>query len=74
MDCAKFWMGHTVHPLGYDKFYNDQEYVRKQYLIAEKYLNIISKPTEQERPDTQERITKLEADFEELRRRFETRG
>jgi len=27
-----------------DKFFNDFEYVRKQYLIAEKYLNIVSSP------------------------------
>lgn len=48
MDCAEFWLGHTVDPLGYDKFMLDQEYVRKQYLIAEKYLNIISTPTTRE--------------------------
>ena len=39
MDCAEFWLGHTVDPLGYDKFFNDFEYVKKQYLIAKKYLN-----------------------------------
>lgn len=72
MDCAKFWLGHTVDPLGYDKFYNDQEYVRKQYLIAEKYLNIISTPLERERPDLQKRIEKLQAEFAELKQRFES--
>lgn len=67
MDCCEFWLGHTVDPLGYDKFYNDQEYVRKQYLIAEKYLNILSttlaaeevKRQEQELKKMQERLTKL---------------
>ena len=42
MDCAEFMLGHIVDPLGYDKFYNDQEYMRKQYLTAEKHLNIVS--------------------------------
>jgi flagellar basal body rod protein FlgC len=28
--------------LEYDKFYNDSEYMERQYAIAEPYLNIIS--------------------------------
>jgi hypothetical protein len=46
MDCVKFWCGQVgeIDPLKYDKFYKDTEYVRNQYLIAEKYLNIISNP------------------------------
>ncbi|MFH0849230.1 MAG: hypothetical protein V1857_06990 [archaeon] len=48
MDCAEFWLGHTVDKLGYDKFYNDNEYVKKQYLITEKYLNILTNPPESE--------------------------
>lgn len=73
MDCAEFWLGHTVDPLGYDKFFNDKEYVRKQYLIAEKYLNIISVPSpseevkrqEDEIKKMQERLAKLEAVYSE---------
>ena len=44
MDCVMFWMGHgyKVDPSGYDKFWENQEYVREQYLIAEKHLNIVS--------------------------------
>jgi hypothetical protein len=69
MDCAEFWLGHTVDPLGYDKFYLDQEYVRKQYLIAERYLNILSSPIDARRQEDQERIRQLEgklAKVEEL--------
>jgi hypothetical protein len=46
MDCVKFWcdlMGQvdTGH-LQYDKFYENSEYMERQYAIAELYLNIIS--------------------------------
>jgi hypothetical protein len=66
MDCAEFWLGHTVDPLGYDKFYQDQEYVKKQYLIAEKHLNILSMqpPTEQ--------VQQQQKEIEELRQRLTT--
>jgi len=44
MDCAKFWSGRLsgLDREKYDKFYQDAEFVRNQYLIAEKYLNIVS--------------------------------
>jgi hypothetical protein len=47
MDCVKFWGGlfweiDAAH-LGYDKFYNDSDYMERQYTIAEPYLNIISR-------------------------------
>jgi len=44
MDCAKFWSGRLsgLDREKYDKFYQDEEFVRRQYLIAEKYLNIVS--------------------------------
>ena len=73
MDCAEFWLGHKIDPLGYDKFYNDQEYVRKHYLIAEKYLNVISTPpiVQEATERTHERIKRLEAEFDEFRRKFE---
>jgi hypothetical protein len=39
--------------LEYDKFYNNSEYMEKQYAIAEPYLNIISgTPTDREAPPT----------------------
>ena len=73
MDCAEFWLGHTIDKLGYDKFFNDVEYVRKQYLIAEKHLNIISVPQageevkrqEVEIKQMQDRLEKLEAIYSE---------
>ena len=67
MDCAEFWLGHTVDAMGYDKFYNDQEYVRKQYLIAERYLNIISTPLTRESAEERERMDRMENELLELR-------
>ena len=59
MDAVEFWLGHTVDPLGYDKFYNDTKYVRQQYFIAEKYLNIISNP-QADTAQQEDRIKPLE--------------
>ncbi|MFH0848629.1 MAG: hypothetical protein V1857_03930 [archaeon] len=73
MDCAEFWLGHTVDPLGYDKFFNDFEYVKKQYLIAEKYLNIISQPQEGKVVKEQaERLQEIEERNRTLEKKFET--
>jgi hypothetical protein len=68
MDCAEFWLGHVVDPLGYDKFHLDQEYVRKQYLIAEKYLNIISTPPGAMSEKEQEKLLGLINEMEQLKR------
>jgi len=65
MDCCEWWLGHTVDKLGYDKFMLDQEYMRKQYLVAEKHLNILSNPTDRRQED-QERIRELEGKLEEV--------
>ena len=72
-DPVEFWLGHIVDKLGYDKFYNNFEYVKKQYLIAEKHLNIISVPQageevkrqEVEIKQMQDRLEKLEAIYSE---------
>jgi hypothetical protein len=44
MDCAKFWSGRLsgLDREKYDKFYQDIEFVRNQYVIAEKHLDIVS--------------------------------
>jgi hypothetical protein len=62
MDCVEWFLGHVVDPLGYDKFHLNKEYVRKQYLIAEPYLNIISRQAEttQKQQAQEERISYLE--------------
>jgi hypothetical protein len=65
MDCAEFWLGHTVDPLGYDKFFQNQEYVRSQYMIAERYLNIISNA-----PATQDIVKRYEDKYVELMQKF----
>jgi len=73
MDCCEFWLGHTVDALGYDKFYNDKEYVRKQYLIAERYLNMVSNPLpSEEAKKDQERIGQLERELLEVKRVLES--
>ena len=61
LDCAEFWLGHTVDPLKYDKFYKDKNYMPTQYRIAEPYLNIITAPsTSQETEEQKQTIAKLE--------------
>ena len=69
MDACDFWLGHTIDKLGYDKFYQDREYVQKQYLIAEKYLNIISRPevSEEQRHQEQETVLKMRRELDEVK-------
>ena len=45
---VEFFMGHEVDPLAYNKFYKDEEYIRRQYRIIERRLNIISNDPEVE--------------------------
>jgi hypothetical protein len=61
MDCAKFWMGHTVDPYNYVKFMDlEPEYMLKNAKIAAKYLNIISGGAAMtEGPMTMERLLKI---------------
>jgi integrase len=69
LDCAEFWMGHTsqLDPNKYDKFYMDQEYMRAQYKLAEKYLNIISGAiSHQAEEKTKEQISLLQEQVKEL--------
>jgi len=68
MDCSKFFAGQvgSIDPLKYDRFYQDESYVRDQYLIAENCLNIISmKPTPS--PEDQKRIQTLEEEVKSQR-------
>ena len=51
----EFFMGHEVDPLQYDKFYEDLEYTRRQYLIIENRLNILSKDP---------KVEEIKSDFE----------
>ncbi|MCJ7506336.1 hypothetical protein MUP05_07720 [Candidatus Bathyarchaeota archaeon] len=73
LSCCEFWLGHIVDPLGYDKFFNDQEYVKKQYLIAEKYLNIISRPgvSDEQRHQEQETVLKMRRELDEVIQRLD---
>lgn len=78
MDCMKVWCGQVgeIDPLKYDKFYKDSNYTRKQYLIAERYLNILSNPIAlqaesikavvQENEELRTRLTRLEGQFETI--------
>jgi hypothetical protein len=75
MDCCEFWLGHTVDPLGYDKFYNDAEYVRKHYLIAEKYLNILSEQPnidEAHRQDIEKRLMNLQMQLDSVMQKLQS--
>jgi len=65
MTCSEFFLGHKVDQHGYDKFFQDIEYVRKQYLVAENVLNIISNPPLSK--PTQEQSQKLEAQDQQIR-------
>jgi len=68
MDFAEFMLGHVIDEDGYDKFFNDQEYVRKQYLIAEPYLNILSRSIidEEQRRREQEEVDRIRNRLEEV--------
>jgi len=68
LDFVHFMMGHTknLDPNRYDRFFEDANYGREQYQIAERYLNIISRTAsiELEREhlrEMEERLAKLEA-------------
>ena len=79
MDCAKFWSGRlsSLDPEKYDKFFQDAEFIRSQYLIAEKYLNIVSGssmgPQLQNADDMIEMIIKNKPAFEKLLDALENR-
>jgi hypothetical protein len=81
MDCTKFWAGQVgqIDPLKYDKFYQDVNYMRDQYLLAEQCLNIISvKPTsleEQKRMHAlEEKVESLRKDLAETKEKLESQG
>jgi site-specific recombinase XerD len=71
--CSEFWLGHEIDKNRYDKFYNDFEYVRSQYLIAEKYLNIISRPavSEEQRHQEQETVLKMRRELDAVIQRLD---
>ena len=67
MDCVKLWCGQVgeIDPLRYDKFYKDATYIRTQYLIAEKYLDIISNPNLQ--AQNTEEVKGMKEELQELK-------
>lgn len=71
--CSEFWLGHEIDKNRYDKFYNDFEYVRSQYLIAEKYLNIISRPgvSDEQRHQEQEAVARMRKELDEVIQRLD---
>jgi hypothetical protein len=56
MDCVKFWCGHIGQLCLYrsrllsDRLYRNQEYMEKQYKIAEPHLNIITETPPNHKP------------------------
>jgi len=71
--CVEFWMGHSIDPLNYNKFAElNPKYVEENYRIAERYLNILSRPLpDEEAKKDQERIQKLEEELLEVKRLVE---
>lgn len=65
----EFFMGHEVDPLHYNKFFLDKEYTRKQYQIAEKYLNIISNPQ-----ISSAELQKRDRELTQLREKYDSLG
>jgi hypothetical protein len=62
----EFYMGHMqkLDQLGYDRFYENENYMTEQYKLAERYLNVISTPP---RPEN----GKIEALREEMDTKLE---
>ena len=71
---AEFMMGHTVDPNNYNKFFLDLDYVREQYLIAEPYLDVLSKEPrtvpKAELVDLEEKVKQLQTDKTDLNNRL----
>jgi hypothetical protein len=68
--CIEFWMGHITDKNFYDKFYEDRDYVLKNYRIAEKYLNVVSggysnPDLERQLKETESKIQRMEKWIEE---------
>jgi len=73
-DCAEFFMGHgkLIDRNKYDRIYNlKPEWVEDEYRLALPHIDILNQQ-EKVPEKVQERILKLEADFAELKRKFET--
>jgi len=65
---AEFMMGHTVDPLEYNKAFKDEDYVRREYLKALPWLNILSEePEKVSRADLEEERYRMRRELEELR-------
>lgn len=72
LQAVEFWMGHTsqLDPNRYDRFYQDKEYMTAQYVIAQKWLNILTNPAydgrlEDLRLETSKEISTLKAQLAE---------
>jgi len=74
MDCVKLWCGQVgqLDPLKYDKFFKDQDYVGKQYALAEPFLNIISNPAAQDQTELVKQNAELAERLKRLEGQFET--
>ena len=67
---AEFCMGHVVDPLEYDKSYTDEKWVRKEYLKALPYLQIMSsgRPYGQVEEDEVDALRAQVADLQDKQR------
>lgn len=83
---ADFHMGHLTDPNDYDRFFDDLDYTKKQYLIAEPYLNLISEDPEkvpraemdrrirEQQELSEERYKVQQAQIDAIRRRLDAEG
>ena len=68
-EAAEFFMGHVVDEREYNKAFQDVDYARREYLKAERWLNILTEDPENVPLDTVEEIReKMEARIRELER------
>ncbi|HUK28554.1 MAG TPA: hypothetical protein VLV31_09030 [Candidatus Acidoferrales bacterium] len=70
MDCVKLWCGQVgeIDPLKYDKFYKETDYVRNQYLTAEKHLNLLSNPN---KTANQEKVETMQQQIQEQQQQLQ---
>ena len=68
--CPEFWMGHEIDPLRYNEFWkHNPENVRRQYLIAAKFLNITSQPAAEQ--ESAKEMETLREEVKQLKGQFE---
>jgi integrase len=66
-ECAEYFMGHSIDPLGYNKSFLDEDFYRKEYCRALPYLNVLSSPKPFKQVDESE-VDELRGEVERLQK------